>query len=79
MIVIHVKEKAEGADREHKEDNANRRSDAEKASKGVDGKSVQLIRQASNTGQLYGSVSARDIAEALEGVGAPIAEKEKSI
>ena len=41
-----------------------------KSSKGVDGKTVQLIRQASNTGQLYGSVSARDIAEALEGDGA---------
>ena len=58
------------------EDNATRRSDAEKASKGVDGKSVQLIRQASNTGQLYGSVSARDIAEALEGVGAKIAKSQ---
>jgi large subunit ribosomal protein L9 len=58
------------------EDNANRRSDAEKASKGVDGKSVQLIRQASNTGQLYGSVSARDIAEALEGVGAHVAKSQ---
>ena len=52
------------------EENAVRRSDAESASKGVDGKTVQLIRQASNTGQLYGSVSARDIVEALEGVGA---------
>ena len=51
-------------------DNATKRSDAETASKGVDGKTVQLIRQASNTGQLYGSVSARDIVEALEGVGA---------
>ena len=58
------------------EDNANRRTDAEKASKGVDGKSVQLIRQASNTGQLYGSVSARDIAEALEGVGAHVAKSQ---
>src|SRR6478752_5378542 len=57
-------------------DNAERRSDAEKASKGVDGKSVQLIRQASNTGQLYGSVSARDIAEALEGVGAKVAKSQ---
>ena len=54
------------------EDNADRRSDAEKASKGVDGKTVQLIRQASNTGQLYGSVSARDIVEALQGVGATV-------
>src|SRR4028119_11550 len=51
-------------------DNADRRSDAEKSAKGVDGKSVQLIRQASNTGQLYGSVSARDIVDALEADGA---------
>ena len=51
-------------------DNAERRTDAEKASKGIDGKTVQLIRQASNTGQLYGSVSARDIVEALEADGA---------
>jgi large subunit ribosomal protein L9 len=58
------------------EENANRRSDAEKAAKGVDGKSVQLIRQASNTGQLYGSVSARDIADALEGVGAHVAKSQ---
>ena len=58
------------------EENASRRSDAEKASKGVDGKTVQLIRQASNTGQLYGSVSARDIAEALEGVGAHVAKSQ---
>src|SRR5438045_3737030 len=58
------------------EDNAERRSGAEKAATGVDGKSVKLIRQASNTGQLYGSVSARDIAEALEGVGATVAKSQ---
>src|SRR5437762_11324795 len=58
------------------EDNAHRRTDAEKAAKGVDGKSVKLIRQASNTGQLYGSVSARDIAAALEGVGAHVAKSQ---
>ena len=58
------------------EENAEKRSDAEKASKGVDGKSVKLIRQASNTGQLYGSVSARDIAEALDGVGAKVAKSQ---
>src|SRR3954471_12595470 len=57
-------------------DNADRRTDAEKASKSVDGKSVQLIRQASNVGHLYGSVSARDIAEALEGVGAKVAKSQ---
>ena len=58
------------------EENANRRTDAEKSAKGVEGKSVQLIRQASNTGQLYGSVSARDIAEALEAVGAHVAKSQ---
>src|SRR5207253_6737955 len=57
-------------------DNADRRSDAEKASKDVDGKSVKLIRQASNVGHLYGSVSARDIAEALESVGAKVAKSQ---
>jgi large subunit ribosomal protein L9 len=58
------------------EENAAKRSDAEKASKGVDGKTVQLIRQASNTGQLYGSVSARDIVDALEGQGAHVTKSQ---
>lgn len=57
-------------------DNADRRGDAEKASKDVDGKSVQLIRQASNTGQLYGSVSARDIIEALDAEGAKVTKSQ---
>ncbi len=57
-------------------DNADRRSDAEKAAKDVDGKSVQLIRQASNTGQLYGSVSARDIVEALDAEGAKVTKSQ---
>ena len=57
-------------------DNAERRTDAEKSAKGVDGKTVQLIRQASNTGQLYGSVSARDIVEALEGQGAKVTKSQ---
>jgi large subunit ribosomal protein L9 len=57
-------------------DNAERRTDAEKAAKGVAGKTVKLIRQASNTGQLYGSVSARDIVEALEGEGAKVSKSQ---
>ena len=57
-------------------DNEERRSEAETASKDVDGKTVQLIRQASNTGQLYGSVSARDIVEALESVGAKVTKSQ---
>jgi large subunit ribosomal protein L9 len=57
-------------------DNANKRAEAEKASSGVDGKSVQLIRQASNVGALYGSVSARDIVEALDAEGAKITKSQ---
>jgi large subunit ribosomal protein L9 len=49
--------------------NAERRTAAEKDAKSIDGVTIQLIRQASNTGQLYGSVSARDLAEALEAEG----------
>jgi large subunit ribosomal protein L9 len=58
------------------EDNASRRTDAEKSSKGIDGKTVQLIRQASNTGQLYGSVSARDIVELLDAEGAKVTKSQ---
>ena len=57
-------------------DNAERRTIAEKDSKGLDGVSIQLIRQASNTGQLYGSVSARDIAEALEAQNHKVAKNQ---
>jgi large subunit ribosomal protein L9 len=57
-------------------ENANRRDEAQKASKDVDGKSIQLIRQASNVGALYGSVSARDIVEALEGQGAKVTKSQ---
>ncbi|HYW15305.1 MAG TPA: 50S ribosomal protein L9 [Allosphingosinicella sp.] len=56
--------------------NAERRSVAEADSKGIDGITVQLIRQASNTGQLYGSVSARDLAELLEAEGHKIAKNQ---
>jgi large subunit ribosomal protein L9 len=57
-------------------DNAERRTAAEASATGIDGKTVQLIRQASNTGQLYGSVSARDIVEALEADGAKVAKSQ---
>ncbi len=49
--------------------NAERRSEAETEAKKVDGVTIKLIRQASNTGQLYGSVSARDLSELLEAEG----------
>jgi large subunit ribosomal protein L9 len=57
------------------EENANRRGEAEIASKDVDGRSVVLIRASSNSGQLYGSVSVRDIVEALNADGAKVVTK----
>ena len=54
--------------------NAERRGQAETESKKIDGAKIQLIRQASNAGQLYGSVTARDIAEALEAQGHKVAK-----
>jgi large subunit ribosomal protein L9 len=45
--------------------NAAERSVAETLSKDVDGVSVIIVRQASESGQLYGSVRPKDIADAL--------------
>src|SRR5919107_4016635 len=56
--------------------NAERRAEAETHSSKIEGLKLQLIRQASNTGQLYGSVSARDLADALEGAGAKVAKSQ---
>ncbi|OHD10029.1 50S ribosomal protein L9 [Sphingopyxis sp. RIFCSPHIGHO2_12_FULL_65_19] len=65
-------------------DNAERRTAAEGRAKDIDGKQIVLIRQASNTGQLYGSVSVRDIVDALaedgvEGIGKSMVELERPI
>src|SRR5690242_10425070 len=65
------------ANRERLEaENASRRTDAEKEAKGLEGTSLTLIRQSSNTGQLYGSVAVRDIVEALEADGHKIAKSQ---
>lgn len=57
-------------------DNDARKTEAEAASKGIDGASVTLIRQASNTGQLYGSVAVRDIVEALVADGKKVTKQQ---
>lgn len=62
-------------DRLEKE-NAERRTEAEKAGEKVDGVEIVLIRAASNTGQLYGSVNVRDIAAALADKGHDIDKKQ---
>lgn len=45
--------------------NDENKKEAEKIAKKLDGKLFIIIRQAGETGQLYGSVSTRDIAEAI--------------
>jgi len=52
--------------------NAAARADAEKAGTKLDGASYVLIRQAGESGQLYGSVSARDIADAVNAEGGKV-------
>lgn len=50
-------------------ENEKRKTEAEKAAKKIEGIKVAIIRQASEAGQLYGSVSARDIADAVSEKG----------
>ena len=58
------------ANRERLEtENAARRDEAAKAGADVDGTELVLIRSSSNSGQLYGSVNVRDIADALKDKG----------
>ena len=55
-------------------DNASRRSDAETEAKTFNDTTITLIRQASNTGQLYGSVAVRDLVDALVADGHKVAK-----
>ena len=50
-------------------ENLERKSEAEAAAGSIQGASVVILRQASEGAQLYGSVSARDIAEAFSAEG----------
>jgi large subunit ribosomal protein L9 len=50
-------------------DNEAKRKEAEAASGSIEGKQIVLIRASSASGQLYGSVSVRDIVEALNADG----------
>ncbi|HTQ12882.1 MAG TPA: 50S ribosomal protein L9 [Rhizomicrobium sp.] len=49
--------------------NLERKSEAEKVARTLDGKSFVLLRQAGDRGQLYGSVSPRDIADVITAGG----------
>jgi large subunit ribosomal protein L9 len=57
-------------------DNLARKADAEEVAKKLEGLIVVLIRQAGESGQLYGSVSARDIADAVTEAGFTIGRQQ---
>ncbi len=59
----------DGQKKELEAQNLKRREEAQKVSGKVEGLKVALIRQASEAGQLYGSVTARDIADAVSAKG----------
>src|SRR3954470_23632792 len=59
--------------------NLERKKDADAVAKKLAGKSFTLIRQAGDRGQLYGSVSPRDVAEAAEKAGYKIDRHQVSI
>jgi len=59
--------------------NEERRAAAEALARRVSGKTFIAIRQAGQTGQLYGSVSTRDIAEVLSDDGFPIERRQVDV
>jgi len=59
--------------------NQERREAAAGIAQGINGKSVVMIRQAGETGQLYGSVSSRDVADALAAEGFTVARSQVNL
>lgn len=57
-------------------DNLKRREEAEDMAGRMEGLSIPMIRQASDTGQLYGSVTTRDIAMGISEAGFKIASNQ---
>ena len=65
------------ANRERLEkENAEKRTEAEKAGEKLDGVEIVLIRASSNAGQLYGSVNVRDIVNGLDEKGHSVDKKQ---
>jgi len=59
--------------------NLERKGEAEQVAKKLDGVSVVVIRQAGESGQLYGSVTARDIADAVTAAGFTIGRSQVTL
>ena len=60
-------------------DNLKRREEAERVVKGLEGMTVTLVRQAGESGQLYGSVNSRDIADSVTDAGVTIDRKQVAL
>ncbi|MGH7061169.1 MAG: 50S ribosomal protein L9 [Stellaceae bacterium] len=56
--------------------NLHRRGEATQVGEKLEGLSVVIVRQAGESGQLYGSVSARDIAEAVTAAGFTVEKRQ---
>lgn len=59
--------------------NIKRREEAERLSERMDGLAVILIRQAGDSGSLYGSVSTRDVAQSVSEAGFTISRQQVSL
>jgi len=70
------KKKFEGQRAQLEARNLERKSEAEKIATDLDGKSFVVVRSAGETGQLYGSVSTRDIADLLTAGGFTVARNQ---
>jgi large subunit ribosomal protein L9 len=70
------KKKFEGQRAQLEARNLERKSEAQKIAEKLDGKSFIVVRSAGETGQLYGSVSTRDISDILTAEGFTIARNQ---
>jgi large subunit ribosomal protein L9 len=70
------KKKFEGQRAQLEARNLERKSEAQKIAEQLDGKSFIVIRSAGETGQLYGSVSTRDISDLLTAEGFSVARNQ---
>ena len=59
--------------------NLARKGEAEKVAQKLNGKSFVVVRQAGETGHLYGSVTARDLAEVIEAAGFTVARSQVAL
>ena len=70
------REKYDGMKAELEAKNIKAKGEAKTVAEKIDGRNVIIVRQASETGQLYGSVSVRDIMAALEADGVALSRQQ---